>query len=219
MQKKGLTLVELVIGVVVGGAVIGGATRFYSNYQKGQLQFKLRTNANSEMAEFFKLRRKSFAKVKPGNMASALTGPFQTFDIPKTVFDSQFRELPETETLRINCTTLPTDPALVANIPPDFMCPGVCVGQIPASVSILKNGVQTELYPIASNGNFPTGNGNSRVASSLCVQKTGDTVSFRLTYLFRYDPSNVLEMITRNEVFNLPVAGPNDKSLIISTGQ
>jgi len=219
IRKQGFSLIELLMGIVVGGVVIGIASGFYSKYEKVQLRFKLKTNANSEMAEFFKFRRKSFNKVKPGSISTALTGPFQSFNIPKTVFDSRYRELLENETLRIDCTSLPADPNLLANIPPQFNCPGVCGGRIPASVSVLKNGVQTERYPFASGTSFPKGSAGSQAIASLCVQKMADTVSLKLTYLLRYDSSSVLEPITRTEVFNLPVAGPNDKSLIISTGQ
>lgn len=218
-SKVGFSLLELSVGIAIAGVVVWLGSRFLSAQQKTTVQTGLKTQASTEIQNFFINRRKSFAKVQPGAITLSSTGPFSTLTIPRTSYDSSYNVITSDEVITVSCGDLPTDLAGV-QLPPDFLCPGLCEApQIPLKVSISINGNLGETYPTNNPVVFPTGETNSQIASSLCLTSNDNSIVFRMTYLLRQDTSTSIETVSKTEVFNLPLDNGIAKPQIFGGGR
>lgn len=220
-NSDGVTLIELIVGSAISAIVIWGALQMYSSNEKVRGRSQLKTAVNVEINEFFSNRKKAILQVKEGAIAIDLTGPFQSFTIPRTTFDSNLHEVIVNEVLQNTCVDLPTGVAL-ADLPGNFLCAGQCPdSQVPIAVTIARNGIQNEVYPDSRPIVFPSGSRarGSNVAASLCVQKNDSTLTLRLTYLLAFDETLALESISRSQSFDLPRVGIMPKPQMIRTGK
>lgn len=219
MNQNGVSLLELMMGMVVSGLVMWGGMHWLSSSQKTGVRTALKMKASSELQEFFSNRKKSVSKVAPSPNASAVIVAGATVTIPRTVYDDAGNANVNNEVIEIVCAGLSAGIALT-DIPADYACPGVCAaGLVPVSVNI-KQGVplvQGESYPSNFNGSFPTGELGSQLAVSLCPTMTDNLLSLKMTYLFRPDKSNTLEPVSRTEVFEIPIDNGIPKPKVIGT--
>lgn len=215
----GFNLLELLVGSAISAIVIGLALNIYSSNEKIKVRSQLKTAASAEINEFFSARKKAIFQVKAGAIAIDLAGPFQSFTIPRTTFDSNFQEIMVNEVLQNNCIDLPEKVALT-DLPENFLCAGQCSdSKVPISVAIGRDGIQNEFYPHSKPILFPLGSLDSNVAASLCIQKNANMLTLRLTYLLRFEPTLAIETISRTEIFDLPAAGLIPKPQLIHIGK
>lgn len=217
---QGFSLLGFVVGLVFSSIVLVLGMQWQESNQRSQARVTLESSAASQMQEFFKNRRKSIKSVLPnGVISNSVADPRRDLIINRPRFDNQGVQLPDSsETITVNCS-VPTIP--FGNLPQSYVCPGLCPGgQVPTSITISIDGVRADIFPLgATPGTFPDGRGTNKLAASLCMRLSNNQVSLALTYLLRFDNSQVVELRTRTEIFSLPVPGGAPRPKIIGVGQ
>jgi type II secretory pathway pseudopilin PulG len=225
LSRKGMSLIELVVGFIISGIVIFFGVSFLSSANRSQARAALDGRSASEMQEFFSQIKKAMSKVQPGGVTSSTAAdPRAQLTINRSRRDSTtFAVLADSiEVVQVNCG----DPGgILGALPANFQCLGSCpAGQVPVSVSITIDGRPPIIYPNEAAARatpmvFPTGNLGDNLAASLCINLNNNQLSLGLTYLLRYNAGDAVEFRTRTELFTLPVATGGPRPQVIGTVQ
>jgi len=218
-NNRGVTLLELAIGIAITGAIVWAGIAFMDSSNKRKARTSLEIKASSEMQEFFTQLRKNLGKIAPDGVIlnpASNSSPF-SLTLNLNIRDpNNLQLLPlndRTQVLQISCAPIPS------SIPPaqinSYLCPGACPpgnnlvapiifsstirgGRTFFPSTILRN---SQSQPVI---NFPSGRLGNEFAALLCPTLVNNQLSVRLTYLIRYNTTDDFEFKTRTELFTIP---------------